>query len=92
MLKALEYLHSQDIIHRDIKPENLLIESKEQTFENFNLKMVDYGLSLDLKNEDYVVKSCGTPGYIAPEVFLLQGDEDKATTAVDIFSTGIIIY
>jgi len=53
--------------------------------------MVDYGLSLDLYTEDYLVKSCGTPGYIAPETFVVTED-DKVSTKVDIFSTGVIIY
>ena len=53
--------------------------------------MVDYGLSLNLYKEDYLVKSCGTPGYIAPETFLVS-DDDKVNTKVDIFSTGVIIY
>ncbi len=91
MCKGLEYLHSLNIIHRDIKPENLMVMRANSTFDNFTLKMVDYGLSLDLYKEDYLVKSCGTPGYIAPETFVVSGD-DKVNTKVDIFSTGVIIY
>ena len=27
VLKAVEYLHSQDVVHRDLKPDNILIAS-----------------------------------------------------------------
>ena len=39
---ALYYLHSFGIAHRDLKPENILMED---TSENTDLKIVDFGLS-----------------------------------------------
>ena len=42
MLRALEFLHSHDIIHRDVKPENLLIRS------NGLLKVCDFGFARSL--------------------------------------------
>ena len=34
------------------------------------------------------MSKCGTPGYMAPEIFSNRGYNEK----VDIFSSGIILY
>lgn len=46
-----------------------MIVKKDSNFDNFIIKLVDYGLALDLKGESDFVKNCGTKGYIAPETF-----------------------
>lgn len=79
---AVAYLHSRSppIIHRDIKPENFLL------FEDGTLKMADFGWS-NFKNS---IRStyCGTPDYLAPEMILGQGHNEK----LDIWSLGILAY
>ena len=45
MLRAVAFLHKNEIVHRDIKPENILITSKDK---NAELKLSDYGLGLKL--------------------------------------------
>lgn len=78
----MAYLHSRSppIIHRDIKPENFLL------FEDGTLKMADFGWS-NFKNS---IRStyCGTPDYLAPEMILGQGHNEK----LDIWSLGILAY
>ena len=55
------------IIHRDIKPENLLLQSKEVGISS--LKIADFGLARLLQEEGSTASTtCGTPGYVAPEV------------------------
>jgi serine/threonine protein kinase len=63
LIKGVAYLHKFCIAHRDIKPENLLVDS------DFCLKMIDFDLAMQVKDEDEVVNDqCGTIGWIAPEI------------------------
>ncbi|CAD8044835.1 unnamed protein product [Paramecium primaurelia] len=81
---ALEYLHTKNIMHRDIKPENILLNDKS---ENFDLKIADFGLASYTESE-LLIKRCGTPGYVAPEIL----QDLKYNEKVDVFSAGIIFY
>lgn len=38
-MRAIEYLHSKDIIYRDLKPENIILDNEGR------IKLVDFGLS-----------------------------------------------
>jgi len=81
-------VHSQGVIHRDIKIENLIFSQKRC---GIKLKIVDFGLAILKTDQNPVFKSCGTPGYIAPEVIdsttYLMYDEK-----CDIYSTGIVLF
>ncbi len=70
IIGAVDYLHSQKppVLHRDLKPENVLIS-------NGVLKIADFGWS-NLDN-DYRNTFCGTPDYLAPEMILGSGHNEK---------------
>merc|ERR1712004_322728 len=62
---ALQYLHDRMICHRDIKPENLLVIDRQTTK---SLKLADFGLAVAVREPLFTV--CGTPTYVAPEIWL----------------------
>jgi len=82
ILEAVAYMHQHGVVHRDLKPENLLCATKDSRV----IKIADFGLSKEGSN---LVTSCGSPGYIAPEVLL---GEEVYDNTVDIWSIAIITY
>ena len=85
ILEAVNYLHHHGICHRDLKPENILISSMS---DNFQLKLIDFGLSKVLKTMNGLMKDkVGTVYYMAPEV--LQG---KYNIKCDVWSCGVILF
>jgi len=85
ILFAVKYLHEKGIAHRDLKPENLLCSGSGS---HETVKIADFGLSKIFSDKEDLVTSCGTPGYVAPEV-LMSESYDKA---VDMWGIGIITY
>lgn len=86
-LSAVAYLHDHGIVHRDLKPENLLFRTPE---DNADLLIADFGLSRIMDDEHFHVltTTCGTPGYMAPEIFRKSGHGKP----VDVWAIGVITY
>jgi serine/threonine protein kinase len=49
--------------------------------DNWHIKIADFGLS-KLKDKTYALTTCGTTGYVAPEILKNQPYSEK----VDVFS------
>ena len=83
LLKAVLFLHHNNIVHRDIKPENILFSVPG----DFNaLKLIDFGLSIqkNAKNEN---RRVGTPYYMSPE--MIHGNFVYES---DMWSIGVILF
>lgn len=84
VVKAVDYMHEQDVVHRDLKPENLLYFDEDY---NSKIMITDFGLST-VDTGDAMATACGTPGYVAPEVL----GREPYGKAVDVWSIGVISY
>jgi serine/threonine protein kinase len=86
ILNALKYIHNLNpkIVHLDLKDTNVLIT------ENGVVKLIDFGLAMELNSDNLVVDnvSRGTYEYQAPEV----REKDIYGTPADIWSFGVLMY
>lgn len=83
VIEGLKYIHSKNILHRDIKLDNILLTSEG------DVKICDFGVSKIVKNGEIMTEQCGTPAYIAPEVFENRGYENYGS---DVWSAGVVLY
>jgi serine/threonine-protein kinase len=81
--RALEYVHTQNLIHRDIKPDNLHIDNDGR------VRLMDFGIAkaMDL-SMTRTGHQMGTPFYMAPE----QIKGEPATLQTDIYAYGLLIF
>ena len=83
LLSAVTYCHQKNIVHRDLKPENLLIIKPGE----YDIKVIDFGLSRSFEKHKTMYNRAGTPFYIAPEVL-----KKKYNEKCDVWSCGVILY
>lgn len=80
--RALNYAHHEQVIHCDVKPENILIDQNETVF------LTDFGIARSSKTGSDILRSAGTPAYMAPE----QIQKTGVTPQTDIYALGAILY
>ncbi|TFK20624.1 CAMK/CAMK1 protein kinase [Coprinopsis marcescibilis] len=87
IFKAVKHIHDAGIVHRDLKPENLLFKTQA---EDAAIMIADFGLSRVMEEEklSMLTEICGTPGYMAPEIFKRTGHGKP----VDVWAMGVITY
>ena len=83
LIEGLKYIHSNNIVHRDIKLDNILIDLSN------TVKICDFGVSKNINPGDIMHEHCGTPAYIAPEIFKDKGYEGYEC---DVWSAGVTLY
>ncbi|XP_076853946.1 serine/threonine-protein kinase Chk2 isoform X2 [Brachyhypopomus gauderio] len=88
MLTAVKYLHENGIIHRDLKPENVLLASQD---DECLIKITDFNQSKILEQSSLMKTLCGTPTYLAPEVFTAAATGGY-TSSVDSWSLGVLLF
>jgi len=87
LLLALDFFQQKKVVHRDIKLDNILIKRIEEK-ENYEVRIADFGLATFTPNDELIQHKCGSPGYVAPEIFKKSGYSYKA----DIFSLGSVLF
>lgn len=85
-LGGLAFAHANNIIHRDIKPDNILL--KTETERGLCARVSDFGLARRESVLGVLLSNCGTPAYMAPEIFRSEG----STKQSDIWSAGVMLY
>lgn len=78
---AVHFLHEQGIIHRDIKSENILFDS------NWEAKLADFGLAVDLRGDKIRPAPAGTIGYLDPCYTL----PENLSLKTDVYSYGVVL-
>ena len=70
-MRALVYLHKQNVVHADVKLENCLFGSNDID----SLHLVDFGLSLNVRDASSIPEGVrGTLNYMAPEILTANRD------------------
>jgi eukaryotic-like serine/threonine-protein kinase len=88
--EAVQHAHRNLVVHCDIKPSNILVN------EEGDLKLVDFGISRLMSGDGdtgtehltHTTQHWRTPEYAAPE----QIKGERATTAVDVYQLGVLLY
>ncbi|HEX3742975.1 MAG TPA: protein kinase [Bryobacteraceae bacterium] len=82
---SVAHLHRNVVVHRDLKPDNILVTAEGEPM------LLDFGIAkmLDLATDPTLTyQRMLTPKYASPE----QVTGGRISTAVDIYSLGVVLY
>ena len=87
-VRALVYVHAQDILHRDLKPSNILVTPERVAM------LLDFNLSIDLTGVENRIG--GTLPYMSPEqveqVLISPKGGNSLDERTDLYALGVICY
>ena len=92
LTKALQYIHTQNVVHRDLKPHNIMV----QVIGNEPYaKLIDLGIAKVFTDDGTTAQhltatgvAYGSPYYMSPE----QCKGEKIDLRSDIYSFGCVMY
>eukprot|EP00253_Pinus_taeda_P018794 PITA_18794 len=82
LIMVIKYYHELCVVHLDIKPENVLRTNSKQ------LKLADFGLSMQFAKGQNLSGVVGSPSYVAPEVLAGATYLEK----VDVWGAGVLLH
>jgi len=85
LVEIVEHVHLASFSHHDLKPENILYDPLTRT-----LKLIDFGLSMQMDEDDEVEHCSGTPLFMAPEILHNAGIHNAVKS--DVWSLGVIMF
>ena len=93
LIDGLDILHHLGWVHRDLKPENIYVARSQP---NWWVKLGDFSVSKRNSSNDRMNTMVGTLNFAAPEitpgVLVNTADSATYTSAVDLWSLGVLVY
>ncbi len=90
VISAVDYAHRQLVVHRDLKPSNILVT------EDGEVKLLDFGVTKLIGNENEDVDSTLTMDASAPITLIYASPEmisdEPVRTGSDIYQLGNLLY
>ncbi|GAX85073.1 hypothetical protein CEUSTIGMA_g12493.t1 [Chlamydomonas eustigma] len=88
VVRALSFLHDNDVIHGDIKAGNVLLADKDLDRRGYIAKLTDFGFSRVTPGSHLLTKRYGTVTHQPPE--LLSGG--VLSRAADVYAFGALMW
>merc|ERR1719316_2188972 len=92
-MEAIAYCHKMKIIHKDLKGANIMFSEPVVNFNpaTVHVKIVDLGLA-EIFTPSSTLLACGTPVFMAPEVWMSVVGQGTFGAKCDVYSMGSLLW